>query len=112
VSAQTQLIYNEALATMAHDDGLSVALKNDAAQIPDLLPYFDYAINEQCFQYDECAYPKPGYRAFVKAGKPVFEAEYRIDPSQFCPQANRWDFNSIQKAKNYTLYGRPWTPCR
>jgi endo-alpha-1,4-polygalactosaminidase (GH114 family) len=112
VSAQTQLTYNEALATMAHDDGLWVALKNDAAQIPDLLPYFDYAINEQCFQYDECAYPKPGYRAFVRSGKPVFEAEYRIDPSQFCPKANRWDFNSILKAKNYTLYGRPWTPCR
>ena len=112
VSADTQLAYNIALATMAHADGLSVALKNDGGQIPDLLPYFDYAINEQCFQYDECDYPEPGLRAFVKAGKPVFQAEYRLDPSAFCPTANRWDFNSILKAKNYSLYGRPWTPCR
>ncbi len=112
VRPATQLAYNIALATMAHDDGLSVALKNDGGQIPKLLPYFDYAINEQCFQYDECAYPKPGYRAFVKAGKPVFEAEYRLDPSTFCPKANRWNFNSILKARNFSLYGRPWTPCR
>jgi endo-alpha-1,4-polygalactosaminidase (GH114 family) len=115
ISAQSQLTYNLALAAMAHEDGLSVALKNDGGQIPDLLSSFDYAINEQCFQYDECAgggYPKPAWRAFVLAGKPVFEAEYRIDASTFCPKANRWDFNSILKSRDYSLYARPWTPCR
>jgi len=26
---------------------------NDLAQIPELLPFFDRAINEQCFPYDD-----------------------------------------------------------
>jgi hypothetical protein len=34
-------------------------LKNDLGRIPDLLPYFDWALNEQCFQFDECAYLLP-----------------------------------------------------
>jgi endo-alpha-1,4-polygalactosaminidase (GH114 family) len=114
VDADTQLAYNTALAEMAHADGLSVALKNDGSQIPDLLPYYDYAINEQCFQYDECAggWYAPGWRAFVEAGKPVFQAEYRLDPEDFCRKANRWDFNSILKARDFSLYAVPWTPCR
>lgn len=108
VSYATNLRYNIALATMAHADGLSAALKNDGGQIPDLLSYFDYAINEQCFQYSEC---RP-WRAFVAAGKPVFQAEYRIDPSVFCAKANSWDFNSILKSRDYSLFDLPWTPCR
>jgi endo-alpha-1,4-polygalactosaminidase (GH114 family) len=115
VDAETQLEYNTALAEMAHADGLSAALKNDGSQIAELLPYFDYAINEQCFQYDECAgggYPKPAWRAFIDAGKPVFEAEYRLDPTEFCPRATRWGFSSIVKALDYSLFALPWTPCR
>jgi endo-alpha-1,4-polygalactosaminidase (GH114 family) len=108
VTAETQLAYNRALAEMAHADGLSVALKNDSGQIPDLLPDFDYSINEQCFQYDECG----AYRAFILAGKSVFQTEYRLEPKDFCKKANRWDFSSIVKARNYSLFGLPWTPCR
>jgi endo-alpha-1,4-polygalactosaminidase (GH114 family) len=108
VTAETQLAYNRALAEMAHADGLSVALKNDSGQIPDLVSDFDYAINEQCFQYDECG----AYRAFIRAGKPVFQTEYRLAPEDFCEKANRWDFSSIVKARNYSLYALPWTPCR
>jgi endo-alpha-1,4-polygalactosaminidase (GH114 family) len=115
VDADTQLAYNIALAEMAHADGLSVALKNDGAQIADLLPYFDYAINEQCFQYHECdggGYPAPAWRAFIDAGKPVFQAEYRLEPKEFCRTANRWDFSSIAKSPKYNLYALPWMPCR
>ncbi len=107
VSAQTQLAYNRALAAMAHADGLSVALKNDSGQIPDLLPDFDYAINEECFQWDECG----AYRAFIEAGKPVFHAEYELGAAAFCPRTNRWGFSSIKKAENYSLFALPWTPC-
>jgi endo-alpha-1,4-polygalactosaminidase (GH114 family) len=108
VSYRTQLDYNIALADMAHADGLSIALKNDGGQISDLVGYFDYAINEQCFQYSECR----AWRAFVADGKPVFQAEYRVDPSTFCPKANSWDFNSILKSRDYSLFDLPWTPCR
>jgi len=36
------------------------------------LPDFDFAVNERCFEYDEC----DGYAEFIATGKPVFNAEY------------------------------------
>src|SRR5207302_5849258 len=49
-----QLRFDVWLANQAHRRGLSVALKNDLGQVPRLLPYFDFALDEQCFQYSEC----------------------------------------------------------
>jgi endo-alpha-1,4-polygalactosaminidase (GH114 family) len=113
VSAHTQLIFNTALAKMAHANGLSVGLKNDLGQVPRLEPKFDFAVNEQCFQYHECTNnPSPGYKAFLRDGKPVFQVEYRIPPSSFCSDANRLGISSIKKAKNFSLNAKPWTPCR
>ena len=113
VSAHTQLIFNTALAKMAHANGLSVGLKNDLGQVPRLEPEFDFAVNEQCFQYHECTNnPSPGYKAFLRDSKPVFQVEYRIPPSSFCSDANRLGISSIKKAKNFSLNAKPWTPCR
>ena len=42
------MVYNRWLADQAHRRGLSVGLKNDLGQIPELLSQFDWAINEQC----------------------------------------------------------------
>jgi hypothetical protein len=113
ISYATQLDYDEALANIAHAYGMTVALKNDLGQLTDLMPYFDYAINEQCFQYKECDdNPPPGYPAWVAAGKTVFTVEYRRKPKRFCAKANAADFNSIVKAKNFSLFDIPWTPCR
>ena len=67
-----QLDYNRFLATEAHRRGLAVGLKNDLAQVRALVDSFDFAVNEQCAQYRECARLKP----FTDAGKPVFNAEY------------------------------------
>jgi hypothetical protein len=72
LTATTQLDYNRFLATAAHARGLAIALKNNVAQLADLVGDFDLAVNEQCHQYNECG----GYAAFVSAGKPVFNAEY------------------------------------
>lgn len=93
LSARDQLRYNVWLANEAHARGLSVALKNDLGQIPKLLPYFDFALNEQCFRYDECG----RLRRFVEAGKAVFGVEYRLDPGEFCPRANAMGFNFLKK---------------
>ncbi len=49
-----QLEYNIWLAGQAHERGLSVGLKNDLEQIDDLVAYFDWVLNEECFQFDEC----------------------------------------------------------
>jgi hypothetical protein len=107
------VIFNKALARIAHEDGLAVGLKNDLVQVPKLEPKFDFGINEQCFQYHECTNnPSPGYKAFLRDGKPVFQVEYRIPPSRFCSHASRLGISSIKKAKNFSLNAKPWTACR
>ena len=96
LTAQDQLNYNEFLANLAHSYGLAVALKNDGGQVKQLLPYFDFAIAESCFDYSECGL----YSPFVSAGKAVFETQYTDNgwtTSQFCSQANALDFNAILK---------------
>jgi hypothetical protein len=107
ITPDTQLLFNTALANLGHSKGLTVALKNDVEQIPDLAPYFDYAINEQCEQYSECG----NYTTyFASAGKAVFQVEYKLKTSTFCPPANAANRNAI--IKTYDLLDLPWTPCR
>lgn len=72
LTARDQLAYNRFIANEAHRRGLSVGLKNDLDQIEDLVDYYDFSVNEQCFQYDECDLLVP----FIEAGKPVLNAEY------------------------------------
>ena len=68
LTAADQLKFNKFLATAAHARGLSVGLKNDLDQINELVGAFDWALNEQCFQYQECGLLRP----FTDAGKAVF----------------------------------------
>ncbi|WP_454765618.1 endo alpha-1,4 polygalactosaminidase [Cupriavidus campinensis] len=72
LTAETQLDYNRFLATEAHARGLAIGLKNDIDQIAQLAGDFDFAVNEQCFQYNECG----AYGAFTTQGKAVFNVEY------------------------------------
>ena len=81
------------MAEQAHARGLSVGLKNDLEQINMLLPSFDWALNEECFTYDECDALLP----FVEAGKAVFGVEYNLSPTDFCPQANTMNFDFLKK---------------
>ncbi|EKE80639.1 endo alpha-1,4 polygalactosaminidase [Idiomarina xiamenensis] len=73
LSYADQLAFNRFLASEAHQRGLAVGLKNDLEQIVDLVDEFDFAVNEQCFEYNECDYLEP----FIAVGKPVLNAEYR-----------------------------------
>jgi hypothetical protein len=93
LTGAVQLRFNVFLANQTHRRGLSAALKNDLDQIPKLLPYFDFALDEQCFQYHECTTLTP----FIEAGKAVFEVEYRLERSKFCPKAKQLGFNSMRK---------------
>jgi hypothetical protein len=97
-----QRAYNTMLAGLAHARGLSVGLKNDVEQVKALQPFFDFAVNEQCRQYHECA----GYRPFLHAGKAVFNAEYDLTRSQFCPQARSLGMSSIRKRLNLGVWRR------
>jgi hypothetical protein len=109
ITAQDQLQYNARLANMAHRMGLRVGLKNDLSQASTLQPYFDFAINEQCFQYDECGALAPWPSRYDKA---VFNVEYGEAQSKFCPSANSsaYDFNAIGKSDD--LFDLPYAPCR
>ena len=112
-SAATQEQFDAAIANLAHTAGFAVGLKNDLGQAGDLQPYFDFAINEQCWQYRECNSPAPGLQAWPSTyGKAVFDVEYKLATSKFCPQANSpsYNFNSILKDVN--LHDVPYTPCR
>ncbi|WP_137939484.1 endo alpha-1,4 polygalactosaminidase [Chitinivorax sp. B] len=100
LKAADQLAYNRWLAQEAHKRGLSIGLKNDVDQIKELEPYYDWALNEQCFQYDEC----DGYQAFIKAGKAVFGVEYSGSTSGFCAKANAAGYDWLKKRLELDVY--------
>ncbi|HVS98922.1 MAG TPA: endo alpha-1,4 polygalactosaminidase [Solirubrobacterales bacterium] len=105
LSRAEQLRYDRWIAAQVHRRGMAVALKNDPRQARQLVRDFDFAIVEECFQYDECGF----YRPFVAAGKAVFEAEYELPTSRFCARAEALDFAAIRK--DVELFSRPWEPC-
>jgi hypothetical protein len=99
-TASDQLAYNRFIANEAHRRGLAVGLKNDLEQIPVLVDYYDFSVNEQCFQYDECELLAP----FIEAGKPVLNAEYpkvgdilAQNPATMalCDTANSLEFSTL-----------------
>jgi hypothetical protein len=98
-----QLRYNRFLAREAHVRGLAVALKNDVDQVSQLVRDFDFAINEQCFQYRECGKLSP----FVRRGKAVFHVEYSIPASRFCPVTTRLGFSSMRKHLDLGAWREP-----
>lgn len=93
LNAADQLAFNRWLATHAHERGLSIGLKNDLDQVAALEPDFDWALNEQCYEYDECDVLQP----FIDAGKAVFGVEYSGDENVFCPYFNALDYSWLKK---------------
>ncbi|MFJ1970851.1 endo alpha-1,4 polygalactosaminidase [Streptomyces sp. NPDC087903] len=102
LSAGDQLRYNRLIARLAHDRGMAVGLKNDLDQIPDLVGDFDFAVNEQCAQYGECADLKP----FVAADKAVFHVEYELPVSRFCADSRRLKLSSMLKKYELGVWRR------
>ncbi len=88
-----QIAYNRFLAGAAHARGLGIGLKNDVEQIGSLVGFFDFAVNEECAQYDECELLVP----FIKDGKAVLHAEYSSTTEEYCPLTTRLGFSSIRK---------------
>jgi hypothetical protein len=70
-----------------------VGLKNDLDQIPALVDDFDFAVNEQCAQYEECDTLTP----FIDADKAVFHVEYEMKTDDFCPESRRLRLSSLLK---------------
>jgi hypothetical protein len=91
--AADQLRFNRFLARAAHARGLTIALKNDLDQADALESDFDWALVEQCFQYDECS----RLRRFGAAGKAVWAVEYELAPDAFCAAARARGFMAMVK---------------
>lgn len=103
LTAADQLRYNRLIARLAHDRGMSVGLKNDLDQIPQLLGDFDFAVNEQCAEHEECEEMTP----FIEAGKAVFHVEYELKTSEFCPEARRLKLSSMLKKYELGVWRQP-----
>lgn len=100
---QDQITYNIWLANQSHRRGLSIGLKNDAGQVADLLPHFEWALTEDCFYEGWCDRMLP----FIEAGKAVFAAEYTdtgATTDQFCQLANAMNFSVILKHRGLDAY--------
>ena len=93
LTGRDQLEFDTWVANAAHRLGLSVGLKNDLDQAGRLQRYFDFAVLEQCFQYQECG----GARRFVDAGKAVVDVEYSLPRSRFCHRARELRFAAMRK---------------
>ncbi len=96
ITAQDQLTYNTWLSEQAHLRGLSIGLKNNSFQIPNLVDHFDFALLEDCAVYGECA----NFHPFIKQGKAVFQIEYTDEFNNinaFCLAAAANGYSAIFK---------------
>ena len=98
VSPTQQVAYLVWYSQEAHKRGLGIAMKNNLDQAELLQPYFDFAVNEQCFEYEECQ----ELEVFVNAGKAVFNAEYlpkyqtsEEERRNLCRQAKALNFRTL-----------------
>ncbi|MBC7156156.1 MAG: endo alpha-1,4 polygalactosaminidase [Rhodobacteraceae bacterium] len=99
------LAYARALAGHAHALGLEIAQKNAPDLVPALVDSFDFALVEQCFEYDFCDAFAP-YRA---AGKDVLAVEYGSagqDWNAICGRAKAAGIHLILKDEIITAGGR------
>ena len=102
ITAEDQLIFNRWLADQAHIRSLSIGLKNDPDQIPDLVTDFDWLLLEDCFAQDWCNLAEP----FHSAGKAIFAVEYTDQDFNFDMACNYSKINGITLIlKNRNLDG-------
>lgn len=87
--------YNQMIAELGHKYGLSVGLKGNTTETGELVQYFDWTLNEQCWEFDECELV---YDSFIRNGKAAFNIEYDAAPD--CAQAKRWHLNSARRDLN------------
>jgi hypothetical protein len=104
LKASDQIDYDTWLAQEAHKRGLSVGLKNNVPQVKQLEPHFDWALSEECLQYNEC----DPFSAFINAGKAVFHVEYPpASKSSVCPKIQPLKFDSQIKKLDLDAWRDP-----
>jgi len=103
ITAAHQLTFNRFVARLAHERRLAVALKNDPAQVEQLVGDVDFAVVEECAKFREC----DRYLPFIRAGKAVLHVEYDLERSAFCGNARAQRFSSMRKSLDLTAARQP-----
>jgi hypothetical protein len=109
ITESENIAYDLAIASMGHALGLSMGLKNLPENAPSMEPSFDWALDEQCYEYDECSYFKT---SFIAKGKAVFDVEY--DHSPDCSDASGAHVNAQKRDLNLVgpkASGFVYAPC-
>lgn len=108
LTANDQINYLHWMAATAHAKGIAIGLKNSLGIIRSgkLHQHFDWALNEQCYQYGECG----SLADFIAVGKAVYIAEYKAYSSANCSNAKRNQFSLA--FYDLSLNGAKWQPCR
>ena len=70
ITGADQLRFNRWVATGSTHRGMAVALKNDGRPGEELVGDFDFAIVEECFQYNECGPYRPSSSAARRSSRP------------------------------------------
>jgi hypothetical protein len=118
LTANTATDYVGFLINEAHSRNLSIGMKNMGDLVSKNLPNgkklyegFDWALVEQCYQYNEC----DAFTPFTSSGKAVFIVEYqgKTDTwasSNQCKDAAKNNFDTYRM--NLALDGKTRVPCR
>jgi hypothetical protein len=72
------------MAGVAHKNNIAIGLKNGQAMISQVVSDMDFAVNEQCHEYNECG----NYEPVSKANKAVFHVEYKVKNCTDPPNVN------------------------
>lgn len=90
--------YVNFLAQVAHENNLAVGLKNSLAIIDQVIDNVDFAVNEQCHEFDECDV----YVPFTDAQKAVFSIEYLV---KNCSQVEGVQLSEVFKTLDLNTTG-------
>jgi len=78
LSVDDAVAYIQYLSSVATPLNLAMGLKNGLEIVDRVVDIVQFAVNEQCHQYDEC----DGYAGVTKQNKPVFNVEYAAEAKE------------------------------
>jgi hypothetical protein len=110
LTEQEQVDFDGWVADSVHALGISVALKNCPELVTRvdrtnqrLVDKFDFELDEQCQEYSECG----SFTEFTKAGKAIFDVEYKTSLTLNCSQFGSLSINALKKDLDLVGAGDP-----
>lgn len=96
---EEEVTYAKWVADQAHLRGLAIGQKNGLSMVSDLVEFFDFAVIEDAFYYEEAELFLP----YIKMNKAVFAVEYTDNwqsLDEICPLSTQLGFSTILKNRN------------